>query len=76
MQPPFPPAAPLYAILVSLAAVPLIILSGKRPNLREFWTFLAAAVKFGLILSMASYIKEGHTYSYTLITRPRVPSKR
>jgi len=67
MQIPFLPGAPLYAILVSIAAVPLIMLSGNRPNLREFWTFLAAGIKFVLILSMASYILAGHTYSYTLI---------
>ncbi|MCJ7681092.1 MAG: monovalent cation/H+ antiporter subunit D family protein [Candidatus Aminicenantes bacterium] len=43
---------PLLAVLVSLAAVPLIILSSKRPNLREFWTVAAGLAKFGLVLSL------------------------
>lgn len=43
---------PLLAVLVSLIAVPLIILSSKKPNLRESWTLLAAFVKFGLVLSL------------------------
>lgn len=36
---------PLYALLVSLLAVPFIVLSDKRPNLREFWTIAAAVLK-------------------------------
>lgn len=44
---------PLWAILVSLAASLLILLSGQqRPNLREVWTFIAAFIKFGLVLSL------------------------
>ncbi len=62
----FLPATPVLAILVSLAAAPLIALSGKKPNLREFWTFLAAAVKIALILSMAGWILDGNTYSLEL----------
>ncbi len=45
-------AVPLYAILVSLAVVPLIILSHKRPNLREFWTIAAGVAKFYLVLTL------------------------
>lgn len=60
------PAAPLLAILVSLAAVPLIAASGRWPNLREFWTFLAGAVKFYLIVSMAGWILAGNTYEYEI----------
>ena len=45
-------AVPLYAVLVSLAAVPLIIVSRKKPNLREFWTFAAGVVKFVLVLTL------------------------
>jgi len=60
---PFIPAAPVLAILVSLAAVPLIAISGRWPNLREFWTFLAGAIKLALILSMAGWILAGNTYS-------------
>lgn len=43
---------PLLAILISLAAVPLILLSSAKPNLREGWTILAGIVKFGLVLSL------------------------
>jgi multicomponent Na+:H+ antiporter subunit D len=43
---------PLYAILVSLIAVPLIILSSKKRNLREFWTIAASLIKFGLVVSL------------------------
>jgi len=45
-------AVPLYAVLVSLAAVPLIILSAKRPNLREFWTITAGVIKLILVLTL------------------------
>ncbi len=43
---------PLYAVLVSLAAVPLILWSSRSPNLREFWTIVASLIKFGLVLSL------------------------
>ncbi len=45
-------AVPLYAIGVSLAIVPLIILSAKRQNLREFWTIAAGVIKFLLVLTL------------------------
>ena len=45
-------AVPLYAVLVSLAAVPLILLSAKRQNLREFWTIAVGVVKFCLVLTL------------------------
>ncbi len=60
---PFIPLAPVFAILVSLAAAPLIAVSGKWPNLREFWTFLAGVIKLYLVLSMASWILAGNVYS-------------
>jgi multicomponent Na+:H+ antiporter subunit D len=43
---------PLLAVLVSLAAVPFILLSSKLRNLRESWTILAAVAKFLLVLSL------------------------
>ena len=42
---------PLLAVLVSLAATPLIATS-RSPNVREGWTFLAAILKFALVASM------------------------
>lgn len=43
---------PLYAVLVSLLAVPLILFSTRYRNIREFWTIAAALTKFGLVLSL------------------------
>jgi multicomponent Na+:H+ antiporter subunit D len=43
---------PLLAVMVSLFAAPLILLSGSKPNLRETWTILAALLKFGLVMSL------------------------
>ena len=63
---PFINAAPALAILASLVAVPLIAISGRWPNLREFWTLLAGIVKFLLILSMADWIRSGHTHTYEI----------
>ena len=48
----YPSAVPLLAILVSAASAPLIGISARRPNLREFWTLLAAGAKFALVLSL------------------------
>ncbi|MCK4337110.1 MAG: monovalent cation/H+ antiporter subunit D family protein, partial [Candidatus Aminicenantes bacterium] len=52
MQEIYSSTVPLLAVLVSLAAVPLIILSSRKPNLREFWTITASVAKFGLVLSL------------------------
>lgn len=43
---------PLLTVLVSLGAVPLIILSSRRPNLREFWTIAAGVAKLALVVSL------------------------
>ncbi len=58
---------PFYAIIVSIIAVPLIIISGKFPNLREFWTIFAALVKFGLVLSLLPGSIEGKAAIYSLL---------
>ena len=50
---------PLLAVLVSLLAAGAILLSDRRPNLREGWTFLAAAVKFLLVVSMLPTVLAG-----------------
>jgi multicomponent Na+:H+ antiporter subunit D len=63
---PFIPSAPLLAILVSTGAAILIALSSKNPNLREFWTFLAAVIKIYLIYSMADWILAGNTYTFVI----------
>ena len=50
---------PLYAVLVSLLAVPMIVWSGDRENLREVWTFAAAIFKLALVLSIAAVVSKG-----------------
>ncbi|MEX0593812.1 MAG: monovalent cation/H+ antiporter subunit D family protein [Balneolaceae bacterium] len=64
MEPTF---VPLYAVLVSLLAVPLILLSSSRPNVREFWTILAGFIKFGLILSLLPTALAGNSVELTII---------
>ncbi len=59
---------PVLAILVSLGAVPLIVLFGRRPNAREAVTLVAAAVKFGLVLSLLPAVLGGDTVEQTLFS--------
>ncbi len=59
---------PFLAVLVSICAVPLIILSTRRANLRELWTFLAAMAKFALVLSMLPAVFQGKAFIFTLIS--------
>ncbi len=58
---------PLLAAVVSLAAVPLIVLAGKKPNLREGVTFAAGLLKFGLVLSMLGAVLDGKVIEYSLV---------
>ena len=58
---------PLLAILVSLVAVIPIMLSSAKPNLREFWTILAALVKFGLVLTLLPGALEGNSVELHLV---------
>ncbi len=58
---------PFWAVLVSLLVVPAILWSSKRPNLREFWTLLAAAVKFGLVLTLLPDAQEGKVAEFVLL---------
>jgi len=57
---------PVLASLVSLLAVLPIVLLGKKPNLREGATFLAAFIKFGLVVSMLPTILAGSTIEFTV----------
>lgn len=57
---------PLYAILVSLAAVPLIVFSGRHPKLRESWTLIAAFTKWFIVLAMLPAVLSGKAYSLSL----------
>ena len=57
---------PLLAVLVSLFAAILIVLSRRRPNLRESWTLLAALLKFCLVFSLLGDVLAGRTPEVTL----------
>lgn len=58
---------PFWAIMVSLIAVPLILLSGRRPNLREFWTLAAALVKCALVLCLLPAALQGRIAEFTIV---------
>ncbi|HSL90219.1 MAG TPA: monovalent cation/H+ antiporter subunit D family protein [Ignavibacteriaceae bacterium] len=58
---------PFYAVMISLAVVPLIILSDKSPNLREFWTIAAAVIKFILVVSLLPAALEGKEAVYSIL---------
>ncbi len=58
---------PLLAVLVSLAAVPLILLSDRKPNLREFWTIAAGVVKFALVISLVPQVAAGNQPTFSLL---------
>ena len=59
---------PLLAVLSSLLVVPLILRTGDRSNLREFWSVLAGVIKFSIVISMVPAIMSGNTVEYTLVT--------
>ncbi|MBM4325879.1 MAG: monovalent cation/H+ antiporter subunit D family protein [Deltaproteobacteria bacterium] len=56
---------PLIAVLVSLGVVPILI-SSRNANVREAWTFVAAGLKFLIVLSMLPTVLEGRTVVCTL----------
>ena len=60
-------ARPLLAVLASAIAAVAIAFSGRRPNLRETWTVLAAVAKFALIFSMVPAVLEGRGPELTLL---------
>ena len=65
---------PLFAVLVSMLVIPILLSSGKRPNVRESWTFVAGFIKFTLVVSMLPAVLQGREFVYTLATPfPEVP---
>lgn len=50
---------PLWAVLISVIAAGLIMLSGRHPNLRETWTILAAVGKVVIVFSMLPAVLSG-----------------
>ena len=65
---------PLLAVGAGFAAVLPILLSARRPGLREGWTFLAGAVQLGAALSMLPAALAGAAHvSPALPLLPEVP---
>jgi multicomponent Na+:H+ antiporter subunit D len=57
---------PFLAVCVSLAVVP-VLLSSRSANVRETWTFVAAAVKFLIVASMLPPVLEGKSIVCELV---------
>ncbi|QLG62914.1 cation:proton antiporter [Halorarum salinum] len=53
---------PLAAVLVSAVAIGPILATGRRPNLRESWTGVAALAKFAVVASMVPGVLAGDSY--------------
>jgi multicomponent Na+:H+ antiporter subunit D len=56
----------LLAILAPLIGAGLVMVSGKRPNVRETCSFLAAAILFVLTASMVSDVLHGQRLHFTV----------
>jgi NADH-quinone oxidoreductase subunit L/multicomponent Na+:H+ antiporter subunit D len=57
-----PTLRPLAAVAIPAVAAVAILASGRRPNVREGWTILAAASTFALVASMVPGVLAGDTY--------------
>lgn len=57
---------PIYVILASFIAPVFIVWSGKNPNRREQWTFLAGWIKLVLVLIMVPGVLQGVVYETTI----------
>jgi multicomponent Na+:H+ antiporter subunit D len=63
-----PSLLPLLAVLVPFGAAVLIVVSSRRPNLREAWTLLAAVVKIGLVIALLPAVRTGGQPAIELFT--------
>jgi multicomponent Na+:H+ antiporter subunit D len=57
---------PLIPIVIVLVTSVLIMVSGKRPNIREFWSVAGAILTFLAVASMVPAIFAGNRIVYTL----------
>lgn len=65
---------PLLAVLLPIAAIPPILMSSRRPNLRECWTLLAAIGLFGCVCALVPGALRGETSGIRLFDiAPGVP---
>jgi multicomponent Na+:H+ antiporter subunit D len=56
----------LLAVLAPLIGAGLVMATGKKPNVREACSLLAAVTLFGLTASLVPEIRKGHTLTWTL----------
>lgn len=67
---------PLLAILIPLICTILIIISSKRPNIREGWSVGAGIILFLIVVSMLPDILAGRVVQYTVVEMlPNLPVK-
>jgi multicomponent Na+:H+ antiporter subunit D len=59
-------AQPLVPIGIVIVTSILILLSGKKPNVREFWSIAGAVLTFLSVAMMIPAIWQGHRLVYTL----------
>ena len=59
---------PLFALLCPALGSILILIFGKRPNVREAWTLLTSLLQFLIVLSMVPTILDGKTVVCHLFT--------
>ena len=60
-------ARPILAPLVSFVCAALVFSAGHRAAWRRFWSFAAAAIKLGLVVSMLPGTLRGTVYVYELV---------
>ena len=56
----------LFAVLAPLAGAGLVMATGKRPNVREACSFIAAVTTFGIIASLVPAVLHGETLRFTV----------
>ena len=56
----------LLAVLAPLAGAGLVMATGRRPNVREACSFLAAVATFGIIGSLLPAVLQGTTFRFTV----------
>jgi multicomponent Na+:H+ antiporter subunit D len=59
---------PVWVLCLTLLAALLILVSGRRPNLREGWTFGAALLQLALVASMLPEVLAGRVFEVELLT--------
>ena len=66
---------PVAAVLISAAAIVLIVASYRRPNVRDAWSVLAAVGKFAVVASMVPGVLDGTEYRWSLGMVPGLDSE-